>query len=56
MGWINNRVLLYSTGSCIQYPLINHNGKEYEKECCIYMFVCVYLNYFAVQKKLTHYK
>ena len=28
--WINNKVLLYSTG---QYPVINHNGKEYEKEC-----------------------
>ena len=26
--WINNKVLLYSTGNCIQYPVINHNGKE----------------------------
>ena len=34
--WIN-KVLLYSTGNYIQYPVINHNGKEYEKECaCIY--------------------
>ena len=24
--WINNKVLLYSTGNYIQYPLINHNG------------------------------
>ena len=24
---------MYSTGTCIQYPVINHNGKEYEKEC-----------------------
>ena len=31
-GWINNKVLLYSTGNDIQYPVINHNGKEYEKE------------------------
>ena len=30
--WINNEVLLYSTGNYIQYPVINHNGKEYEKE------------------------
>ena len=30
--WINNKVLLYSTGNYIQYPVINHNGKEYEKE------------------------
>ena len=36
MGWVNNKVLLYSTGNDIQYPVINHNGKEYEKEC-IYM-------------------
>ena len=35
--WINNKVLLYSTGNYIQYPVINHNGKEYEKEC-IYMY------------------
>ena len=28
-----NKVLLYSTGNYIQYPVINHNGKEYEKEC-----------------------
>ena len=31
--WINNKVLLYSTGNCIQYPVINHNGNKYEKEC-----------------------
>ena len=30
--WINNKVLLYSTGNYIQYPVINRNGKEYEKE------------------------
>ena len=29
--WINNKVLLYSIGNYIQYPAINHNGKEYEK-------------------------
>ena len=28
IGWINNKVLLYSTGNYIQYPVINHNGKE----------------------------
>ena len=32
IGCINHKVLLYSTGNCIQYPVINHNGKEYEKE------------------------
>ena len=30
--WINNKVLLYSIGNYIQYPVINHNGKEYKKE------------------------
>ena len=28
-----NKVLLYSTGNYIQYPVINHNGKEFEKKC-----------------------
>ena len=27
--WINSKVLLYSTENNIQYPMINHNGKEY---------------------------
>ena len=30
------QVLLYSTGKYIQYPVINHNGKEYEKNIYIY--------------------
>ena len=29
--WINNKVLLYTTGNYIQYPVINQNGKEHEK-------------------------
>ena len=29
-GWINNKVLLCSTGNHIQYPVINQDG-EYEK-------------------------
>ena len=32
IGWINNKILLYSTRNYLQYPLIKHNGKEYEKE------------------------
>ena len=31
IGWVNNKILLYSTGNYIQYLLINHNGKDYEK-------------------------
>ena len=30
IGWINNKVILYSTGKYIQYSVTNHNG-EYEK-------------------------
>ena len=30
---INNKVLLYSKENYIQYPEINHNGKEYKKVC-----------------------
>ena len=31
--YINNKVLLYSPGNYIQYPVINNNGKVY-----IYMY------------------
>ena len=36
--WINNKVLLYSKENHIQYPVINHNGKEY-----IYSFPLWYI-------------
>ena len=31
--WINDKVLLYNTGNYIQYPMVNHSGKEPENEC-----------------------
>ena len=34
---LKKKFLLCSTGSCIQYPMINHNRKEYKKEC-MYMY------------------
>ena len=38
--WINNKGPLYSTGNYIQYPVINHKRKEYEKECvCVYIYM-----------------
>ena len=38
---MNNMVLLDSPENYIQYPLINHNGKEYEKGCvCVCVCVC----------------
>ena len=27
--WINSKVLLYSTEIYVQYPVINHNGKDH---------------------------
>ena len=36
IGCINNKVLPYSIGNYIQYPVTNHNGKEDEKN--IYMY------------------
>ena len=38
--WINNKVLLYRTGNYSQYPMINHNGKEYFKKECITESLC----------------
>ena len=33
--WINNKVLLCSTGNSVQYPVVNHNGKELKKSVYI---------------------
>ena len=38
IGWIDNKFLLHSTGSYVQNPVTNHNGKEYEKE---HIFICI---------------
>ena len=32
MEGINKKILLYSTENCIQYPMINHNGREHKIE------------------------
>ena len=41
--WINNKVLLYRRGNYSQYPVINHHGKKYGKECvCIYIYIYLY--------------
>ena len=42
LGWINNKVLLYSTGSYIQDPMINHDGKEYFFKKRMNIYMCVY--------------
>ena len=40
--WINNKVLLYNSENYIQYPLIIHNGEEFEKNVsiCITQSLC----------------
>ena len=48
---INHKVLRYSIGNYIQYLVINHNVKEYEK---LYMYTYIYIsNHFDVHLKLT---
>ena len=41
--WINNKGLLYSTGNYIQYPVINHNGKNMKKNVYIYIYIYTYI-------------
>ena len=50
---INNEVLLYSTRSYSQYPVINHDGKEYETEC-IYMYNWITLLYCRNQHNIVN--
>ena len=45
---INNKVLPYSTGNYVQYPVINHNGKEYKKEC-VYIYT---MKYYSALKRM----
>ena len=35
VDWINNEVLLYSTGNSVQYPVMTLDRKEYEKRMYI---------------------
>ena len=41
--WINNKVLLYSIGNYIQYPVINPDGEEYENEYIIYIYLYIHI-------------
>ena len=36
--WVNNKVILYSTGKYIQDPVINYNGKEYKRKCITLLY------------------
>ena len=35
------QLLPFSTGNYIQYPVINQNGKEYEKNIYIYIYIYI---------------
>ena len=48
IGWVNNKVLLYNTGSYIQYPVIKYKEKIYKRNTKkiykdISIFICIYL-------------
>ena len=45
LEWINNKVLLYSTGNYIQFPGIDCDGKEYFFKKCMYMYDQITLLY-----------
>ena len=45
----NNKVLMHSTENYIQYPMINHNGKEHKKKK-VYMYI---MCHFAIQQRLA---
>ena len=39
--WINNKDLLCKKQNYIHYLVIKHNGKEYEKRMCVYIYICI---------------
>ena len=43
MKWMGNKVLLYSTLYIIPCPVMNHNGKEYKKEC-VYIYIYIHIH------------
>ena len=62
-GWTIRSYLPHSTGNYIQFPVINHNGKNMKMNVCVCVCVCVSLcytwetnkileiNYTSIQKK-----
>ena len=47
LEWINNKLLMCSTGNYTQYPMINYKGKEYKKHIYMCMCVCVSVSHFC---------
>ena len=46
--WTNNKVLLYSTGNYIRYPVMNNNGKEYERKKIWKEYVHIYIHIYSI--------
>ena len=40
-----NKFLLYKTRNSIQYPVLNHNGKDYEKD---YTYTYIYISFIYI--------
>ena len=56
IGWMGNKVLLDSTGNYIQFPGINHHGKEKNIKKNMHMCVNVCITEsLAARQKLTPY-
>ena len=48
----NNKVLLYSIGNYIQYPVRNHNETEYEKN----VYICITKSLCSTAEIKQHFK
>ena len=47
-----HKVLLYGTGNSIQYPVINHHGKECEKEY-MHIYISIFIYIYIVHNGIT---
>ena len=48
LEWISIRVLSFSTGNYIQSHGIDHDGKEYKKNVCVYVYRHILYTYNGV--------
>ena len=57
IAWVNNKVILHSTGNYIHYSGTNHSKKEYAKVCVyiyIYIHTYTYTYIYYIYIKLSH--
>ena len=55
IGWINNKVLVYSTGNYIQYLVINHNGKNIKQSSLCSTVGPCWLSIFNTAARICHF-